>query len=127
MSLIKCPICNHQISDGSSCCTICGFQITSSDSVAAVAYSGNRSERNNAISFPRTNDSWNVELQNIGNKKILAIKITRELFNLDLSDTKNIIEQSRIIVARNLALEDAERLTEEYKINGIEARIFKEE
>ena len=48
------------------------------------------------------------------------------MFHLDLSDAKKIIEQSRIIVVQNLALDDAERLIEDYKINGIEAKAFKE-
>ena len=87
MSLIKCPECNHQISDKAPYCILCGFPITHSGSdmensvsIAAVAYNGNIDETNNPISFTENNNSWNVELLNIEKKKYWLSKVRSNCF-----------------------------------------------
>ena len=135
MSLILCPECKHEISDKAPYCIHCGFPLNTSyqsgqireDSmpIAAAAYICDTSD---GYSDFRNNDSivssCGVELLNIGKKKILAIKITRELFHLGLVEAKSMIEQPRIIVANNLSADEANKIVEEYKINGIQATVI---
>lgn len=115
MSSIECPVCSAKISDRTYCCAYCGFQVDLP----------NRGESYlSATMRPAT--SWSVELCNIGEKKIKAVAKTKELFNLDLATAKEVVEQSRVIVARGSTLDRAREIAEEYMIKGIDARVIEE-
>ncbi len=139
MSIICCPECKHEISDKAPYCIYCGFPINNTNNsylsreneninmnnIAAINVK-NRNENHNSVNTMESVDLWGVELLNVENKKIKAIKITRELFPFSLVEAKRLIEQSRVIVVHNLPQNKANRIMEEYRINGIDARIFKE-
>ena len=133
MTLIRCPECGSEVSDKALACIRCGYPLNSSSDtlysdsmetnpdVAAVSTQSSSMERD----VFENRDSWSVELVNIKEKIIKAIKTTRELFGMDLFQAKRLMEQPRVIVAHNITRDQATRLVEEYKIGGIEARVIK--
>lgn len=100
MSLLKCPECNHDVSEYAEVCPNCGCPVEISK-----------------------HDRYTLTLTNGGKSKIKVISKLRELLKLDLAQAKDIVDNCKIIKS-NISLQEAEYIKKEVETLGGQVEII---
>lgn len=76
-----------------------------------------------AVRMADPNPLYNVRLLSYGNKKLLCIKIVREMWGFGLKEAKDLVESRNSLLAKNMPLHEAERIANIFRDNGFDVSL----
>lgn len=85
--------------------------------------SQNNSPKQEESSAASDNQLYNVRLLSFGRDKLLCIKVVRETLGLGLKDAKDLVESNNPILAKNVAIYEAENIKNTFLRNGFDVSI----
>lgn len=107
MALINCPECGNNISESAPFCIHCGFQL-------------DKEALEQAHTVPI---NVNVVLTHSGGNKITVIKYIRELTNLSLKESKEMVDFPPSTLKSGVSLEEAKSIVKQFESIGAKLEI----